>query len=259
MSIKLPIKIDNTEVPTVINPKILGTILDPLLKFNAHSQYVKTRVAQRNNVLKALAGTSWGKDKETILTTYKAIGRSIFSYCAPIWTPSLCDTGWADLQRAQNVALRTATGCLRKTDIGHLHTECKLLKVEQHNVLLAKQFHLATKQTNHVNFSIPFTPPPRIMKPSLATMYEDSISHLFTDNGNSSAQHKIGLNTLHTEAVAASIAQAPPNKVLLRAAPEVNAEEKKLPRSTRVTLAQLRSNYSTKLMSTLHCFNPDTA
>ena len=156
------------------------------------------------------------------------------------------------------MALRTATGCLRKTDIGHLHTECKLLKVEQHNVLLAKQFYLATKQTNHANFSIPFTPPPRIMKPSLATKYEDSISHLFTDNVNSSAQHKIGLNTLHTEAVAASIAQAPPNKVILRAAPEVNAEEKKLPRSSRVTLAQLRSNYSTKLMSTLHCFNPDT-
>ena len=95
------------------------------------------------------------------------------------------------------------------------------------------------------------------MKPSLATEYENSIAHLFTENGNSTAQHKIGLNTLHTEAVAASIAEAPQNKVLLRAAPEINAEEKNLPRSTRVTLAQLRSNYSTKLMSTLHCFNPD--
>ena len=78
MSVELPIKINNTDVPTVRNPKILGTILDPRLTFNAHSEYVKGRVLQRNNLLKALSGTSWGKDKETVLTTYKAVGRSIF-------------------------------------------------------------------------------------------------------------------------------------------------------------------------------------
>ena len=107
MSVNLPIVINGDQVPTVKNPKILGCHLDPLLNFNAHAKYVQDRVAKRNNVLKALAGTSCGKDKETLLTTYKAVGRSIYSYCAPIWTPSLCNTRLGELQIPQNAALRS--------------------------------------------------------------------------------------------------------------------------------------------------------
>ena len=31
------------------------------------------------------AGTSWGQQKETLLMTYKAVGRSIVNYAAPTW------------------------------------------------------------------------------------------------------------------------------------------------------------------------------
>ena len=48
-----------------------------LLSFNKHSSHVAERVSSRNNILKALAGTSWGQQKETLLITYKAVGRSI--------------------------------------------------------------------------------------------------------------------------------------------------------------------------------------
>ena len=30
-------------------------------------------------------------DKETLLATYQASGRSILNYCYPVWTPSLMD------------------------------------------------------------------------------------------------------------------------------------------------------------------------
>ena len=257
MGLSLPIKIGNTAVPTVRNPKILGTYLDPLLNFNAHSTYVRDRVAKRNNILKALAGTTWGMDKEVILSTYKAIGRSIYSYCAPIWTPSLCNTRWTELQVPQSAALRTALGCTKMTDLGHLHSECKFLTVEQHNKMLAKQFYLSTKQTGHANFSIPYQPPSRIMKQSLATLYEDEIQGLYTQNGNNAAQHKIGLRAIHTEAVAASIATAPPNKVLQLPAPEISQSESNLPRSARSTLSQLRSGYSSSLMQYLNRIKPN--
>ena len=157
---QLSITINGDKVPTVKNPKVLGLLLDPLLSFNAHAKYVKDRVNQRNNVLKALAGTSWGKEPETIITTYKAIGRSILNYCAPIWTPTLSNSNWDDIQVAQNSALRTALGCLRKTPIDHLHRESKCMKVEQHNHMLSAQFHLSTKQTGHANFSGPYSHPP---------------------------------------------------------------------------------------------------
>ena len=72
------------------------------------------------NVLKALAGSNWGSDKETLLTTYQAIGRSILSYSCRVWTRSPMDTNWSRRQRAQNSALTIATGCLILTDVAEL-------------------------------------------------------------------------------------------------------------------------------------------
>ena len=66
--------IENLHLPLVKCPRILGVYLDPSLSFNKHSQYVAERVSGRNNILKALAGTSWGQQKETLLMTYKAVG-----------------------------------------------------------------------------------------------------------------------------------------------------------------------------------------
>ena len=70
------IKIDGKSVPTVQNPCIIGVTLDPLFNFGAHVKQLKEKVNNRNNILKALAGPSWGKEKETLITTYKAIGGS---------------------------------------------------------------------------------------------------------------------------------------------------------------------------------------
>ena len=92
---------------------MLGVTLDTHLSITQHCNNIAVKVQQHNNVLKELAGSTWGCDKETLLTTYQAIGRSILSYCCPVWTPSLMDTNWSWLQQAQNYVLRIATGCLK--------------------------------------------------------------------------------------------------------------------------------------------------
>ena len=97
--------IENSHMPLVKCPRILGVYLDPSLSFNKHSQYVAERVSGRNNILKALAGTSWGQQKETLLITYKAVGRSIINYAAPVWSPNLHDTNYRKIQYTQNGAL----------------------------------------------------------------------------------------------------------------------------------------------------------
>ena len=63
-----------------------------------HSDYVAERVYSRNNILKALAGTSWGQQKETVLITYKAVRRSIINYAAPVWSTNLRDTNYRNIQ-----------------------------------------------------------------------------------------------------------------------------------------------------------------
>ena len=45
--------------------------------------YVTDRIDKRNIMLKALAGSSWGQNKETLLLTYHALGKSIASYDVP--------------------------------------------------------------------------------------------------------------------------------------------------------------------------------
>ncbi len=73
----LSIEINGEQVPTVKKPKFLT--------LKQHTEDLKSRVQSRNNILKAITGSDWGQDKETITNTYQAIGRqSVLSYACPI-------------------------------------------------------------------------------------------------------------------------------------------------------------------------------
>ena len=136
------VKLTDQVLPLKKKPKVLRVTLDTHLTFTQHCNNIAVKVQQRNNVLKALAGSIWCCDKETLLTTYQAIGRSIFSYCSPVWTPSLMDTHWCRLQGAQNSALRISTCWLKMADVIELHQEARELPVRQHNEQFAIACHL---------------------------------------------------------------------------------------------------------------------
>ena len=86
------IAIADAILPLERTPKILGVLLDTSFAFHHHCEYVANRVSKRNNILKALAGTSWGQQKETLLMTYKAVGRSIADYETPVWSTNASNT-----------------------------------------------------------------------------------------------------------------------------------------------------------------------
>ena len=67
------LKIADSEVPLVCNPKILGVNLDTFYSFKTHCVQVVNQASQGNNVLKALTGTNWGQQNETLLMAYKYI------------------------------------------------------------------------------------------------------------------------------------------------------------------------------------------
>ena len=98
--------------------------MDPSLSFHKHCNYVTDRIDKINKMLKALAGSSCGHEKDTLLLTYNALGKSIASYAAPVWSTNASDSSYKKIQTAQNAALRTATGAHKMASIDHLpHTE----------------------------------------------------------------------------------------------------------------------------------------
>ena len=80
------ITLEDTQLPLERSSKIQGVILDPSISFHKHCNYVSDRIDKRNNMLRAVAGSSWGQDNETLLMTYNALGKSIANYAAPVWS-----------------------------------------------------------------------------------------------------------------------------------------------------------------------------
>ena len=117
------ITLEDTQLPLERSPKIMGVILDPSISFHKHCNYVSDRIDKRNNMLKALAGSSWGQDNETLLITYNALEKSIANYAAPVWSTKASDSSFKKIQTAKNAALRTATGAHKMASIDHLHQE----------------------------------------------------------------------------------------------------------------------------------------
>ncbi len=248
-SVELQIEVDGQIVPTVKKPTFLGITFDTLLSFRQHAANLKTTLQSKNGVLLALTGSNWGKDKETIVNTFKAIGQSVINYCCPIWTPALSDTTWKEIQVAQNAALRAATGCHIMSRPDHLHQETKVMMVKDHCEMLSKQFLLQTQLPNHPNrVDLNAPPPRRQMNETLRSKFGDEIKQMSQPDMPQDV-YKQRLKALHTNSVRKNIAKLEHNKVLGAPPPKINDSEKALPRVTRTTLSQLRSGYSTYLKS----------
>ena len=102
-------------MPTEKTPKFLGVTFDSFMTFFKHSEDVVWRENNITKVLKALSGITWGKNKETIEATYKAIGCPLIDYAAPEWCSSISETQWRKLQPEQNAALRVYCFCVCRT------------------------------------------------------------------------------------------------------------------------------------------------
>ena len=204
-------------------------------------------------MLKALTGTDWGQQKETIVATID----SRICYGAPIWSLNASPSSIKSLQTVQNSACRIASGCHASTPIDHLHAETKLLKVREHLDIICTQFLAVSLHPEHPSFqTVRADSGPRPMKHTLQSRYLRELREL-TDDGALTEDGSImdpaaARRQIHTRAVANSIAARADNRVLNAPAPDVAEEEQELPRKTRRTLAQLRSGECMALNSYLH-------
>ena len=189
------------------------------------------RVSKRNNVLKALAGTNWGQQKETLLLTFE---RLIANYAAPVWSTNASDTSLGKIQRTQNEALRIITGSHTMSSIDHLHSETKMLLVEDHLSLLSAQYLVHCLDTKNVCHHITtLDHPPREMKETLFTRHNQTVLPLLANT------KKASLHAVHTSFVNTGIDTD--NRVLNYRPPPISEDEIYLTRRQRATLSQLCS------------------
>ena len=171
-------------------PKILGVTFDPHFHFHKHVEEIEEKAKQRLTILKALTGTTWGQQKETIIATNKSLIESLFSFAAPIWYPNASRTSIQKLQTIQNSALRLATGCLMMTSIDHLHMEAELMTVREHLDMLCSQYLATSLQREHPSYQVVTADPgPRSKKQTIQQRFNFEVALYRAPDGTISVRH----------------------------------------------------------------------
>ena len=184
------------------------------------------------------------------------IMRPTLEYASSIWSPMASPTSINKLQVMQSAALRACTGCTHDTNIQHLHDETNILPIQKHLRLHASQVRQKAQYPSHPlyiytthNTSL------RLMKP---TTFNNSryTTNIPTDPCTvTTADIKANMHDIHTRILSQHLAARDNNKILRTHPPQVSSTEGNLPRHTRRTLAQLRTNKSPFLLSYLHKIN----
>ena len=225
--------------------------------FHTHARVVKEQSPERLKILKALAGTDWGQQKETIIMTYKALIWSKFSYAAPIWFPNLSEDAGQSLQVIQNAAMRIATGCHKRASSEHLHAETQLLPVVKSLEMVCAQYLASALRPNHPSHTtVTQSSGPREKKQTLQSKFLPKISAHLTNNITPIDQYEDIYKDIHTQAVQEAIRTQPTNAVIQTQPPPVDPVEKTLLRGHRTALSQLRSGYCKALNSYQNRINP---
>ena len=129
-------------VAVALHPEVLGLTLDIKLTYRTLQHTHKTYI-------KALTGKTWGKQKETLVATYKAVMRPTLEYASSIWSPMASPTSINNLKVMQNAALRACTGCTHDTNIQHLHDKSNILTIQKPLQLHASQVRQKAQYPSH--------------------------------------------------------------------------------------------------------------
>ena len=184
------IKISDSELPFVRNPKLTTESAKEIMSWKQWQ-----------------AQTGDNKKKRYCLT-YKALGKSIANYAAPIWSINASDS-LGTIQRTQNEALRIITGSHKMPSIDHLHSETKILLVEDHLIILSAQYLVHCLDTENACHHITtMDHPPREMKETLFTRHNQTVVPLLANT------MKASLQAVHTSFVNTAIDNMTDNRAL---------------------------------------------
>ena len=73
------------------HPKVLGPTLDPKLTYSTHIHNIAVQAHKPLQIIKAFTATGLGKQKETLMATYKAVIRPALEYASSVWSYCIFD------------------------------------------------------------------------------------------------------------------------------------------------------------------------
>jgi len=114
---KLSVTLGERNLDCVSNPTYLGVTLDRCLTYKAHLEKLRKKVGARVNLIKKVAGTTWGAPTHTLRTSTAALVYAPAEYCAPVWSAS-SHTYKIDIEL--NNAMRIVSGTLKSTPTSSL-------------------------------------------------------------------------------------------------------------------------------------------
>jgi hypothetical protein len=203
------------------------------MSFGPHIQNIKTKCRPRLNTLRALTGTTFGQNKETLTLVYKQYIRSVLDYASPAWAPIISPTLHKHLQHIQNTAFRIALGSTQTTPSSHVHVETKVLSLKEHLDMRGAQF-LASALHNHRSPCHHFQNLPTTPRQIANTPYNYYLTIINsipppTDPANF-------IKRIHTHYIP----------------PDISHTEQQLSRADRVRLSRLRCGHHPSLNSYKH-------
>ena len=129
---KPSLKINNTDIEWVLGFKYLGVTFDaPTLTWETHIDEICRDCVQRINIMRALSGSTWGADRDLMLTLYTAYIRSKMMYGITA-VASASATRLGKLETIQNAAIRLAIGARNTSPIEALQVEANLPPLMEH-------------------------------------------------------------------------------------------------------------------------------
>ena len=132
-------------------------MLDTHFTFGPHTRDCVERDSRALNVMKALAGLSWGFTTETLVSP--SFVCPILNYAAPICFTEVFSTHLDKLEVIQNKALRMATSCNQKPAASYLRAETGVLPLRVLLELCSQQFYTSTLQPMLPSHLISTSPP----------------------------------------------------------------------------------------------------
>ena len=118
-----PLTLNGNPLKMETKAKFLGMIYDKKLTWRDHVQYIEDRCKARLNLMRSLTGTGWGASKESLLTIYRALIRSLLDYGAEA-LDSASESVKSRFDVIQSKALRICCGAMNGTAVAALQSEC---------------------------------------------------------------------------------------------------------------------------------------
>ena len=118
----LLIKLNNKILPIVDRYKFLGVIFDSYLTWKYHIDYTKTKSRKALNLLRKLSHTTWGADRQTLRTLYRATVLPILDYGSQVYG-SATRAKIARLDPIHNEGARLISGAFRSSPVSSIHAE----------------------------------------------------------------------------------------------------------------------------------------